>query len=417
MGLLLPIVAMVGFSSCNKTNEAIAPESIETRAKEVVTLSGILSGTDQLNWTKDKIYRLDGKVYVQKGDILKIQEGTEVRGVFKEDPYSASALIVVSGAQIEAIGTPTEPIVMTAENGKKGGWGGIVILGNAPINQKERQVIEGIDPTITVIPGNIDVTYGGSNAADNSGTLKYVRVEYAGAEVKPTKELNAFTFGGVGNKTTLSHLQAYHGADDGFEFFGGTVNADHLVATAVDDDSFDFDFGYTGTVEFSVATINKSMSYSSDPNGIECDNDGDSSSNTPFTRPVLKNLTIVGTKDGIVAGGGDKNNPLHLKAGAHFRRNTQFELYNSVICGFPKGIYYDKANSNYVMKNNYITSEPAGNEFVNFTPDASNLIKMPLRSPYSGRVSGLISSAGGVGAFANGSTWFTSGSWVKGYVK
>ena len=426
MGLLLPIVAMVGFSSCNKTNEALAPESIETRAtiKNVPTI--ISTNT---TWTANYVYRLRGKVFVTNGATLTIKAGTKVMGAYNSNPKLASALIVTPGSKIIANGTASAPIVMTAENGKKGGWGGLVILGKAPINQKEAQLIEGIDESVLPTGVNVEqVKYGtpngGGSCSESSGSLKYVRVEFAGASISANNELNAFTFGGVGSGTTLSHLQAYHGADDAFEFFGGCVNADHLVSTATDDDAFDFDFGYTGKVTYAVATIDRSMSYSSDPNGIECDNDAlnnkKGSDNKPYTRPVLNYITIVGTTDGrITGGGGDKNNLGYLKSGANFRRNTQFELSNSVICGFPKGILKE-TNNDFILENNYVTSTPkAGMEFATFTPDPSNLIENPLSDAFANPLTAedleLLFDYSGVGAFANGSSWFTAGSWVKGY--
>lgn len=366
------IIAASALSSCSNDEFAGEPDTRAVATTEVVLPAGFISDAN-LHWTADKVWKINGKIAVPVGKTLKIDAGTQVIGMTKDSPKESSALIVPKGARIEAVGTASNPIVMSASNGTKGGWGGIVILGEAPINQSGDVYIEGIDTLyLPTVLHSEDFTYGGSNPTDDSGILQYVRVEYAGASVSPDNELNAFTLGGVGSGTTIDHCQAYHGADDSFEFFGGTVNAKYLVSTATDDDAFDFDFGYCGKIQFAVATIDASMTYSKDPNGIECDNDGNTSSFTPLTHPVLSNLTLVGTVNGQVAGiaGGGTA----LKSAADFRRNCQFELHNSILYGFPKGVFKETTNS-FVCKNNIVSSVPAGNEFSTFTPDASNLVK------------------------------------------
>jgi hypothetical protein len=366
---IVTIAVGLSVSSCTSKDDL---QSVNTRAiTSVITVSGVISSNT--TWTSDNEYDLDGKVYVSSGATLTIQPGTVIKGLAADSTIHASALIITRGSKIDAQGTATNPIVMTAANGTKGGWGGLVLLGNAQINQTPNQLIEGIDPTKITIPTGVDVYYGSNDAANNtesSGTLKYVRVEYAGASIAAANELNAFTFGGVGSGTTLEHLQAYKGADDAFEFFGGCVNAKYLIATANDDDSFDFDFGYTGKLQFLVATIDASMSYSSDPNGIECDNDkqsdGTGSNNTPYTHPYISNLTFVGTVDGKVTGGGVVSGSDHLlKSCADFRRNCQYTLVNSILYGAKTGILDETSNS-YVLENNVVVASPAGTG-VNFS--------------------------------------------------
>jgi hypothetical protein len=436
---IMTLFLSFNLSSCS---DEAAVDSVSTGALTragalpVVTISAGLIPVSNLNWTANNVYQLDGKVAVPVGQTLTIAAGTTVIGLTKSSAVDASALIVPRGAKIEAIGTASEPIVMTASNETKGGWGGIVLLGKAPINQIGDVYIEGIDTDY--LPAelqDVDFRYGGSTPADDSGILQYVRVEYAGAAISEANELNAFTFGGVGSGTTVDHCQAYYGADDAFEFFGGCVNAKYLVSTATDDDAFDFDFGYSGKIQFAVATIDASMTYSKDPNGIECDNDGNSSSLTPYTRPVLSNLTIVGTVDGQVAGiasGGTA-----LKSAANFRRNTQFELHNSILYGFPAGVLNQTSNS-FVCNNNIVAATTAGNEFVGFTPSASNVAttvgSIGLSSPWGG-YAGLKPTAAPAntgadfsnldttwfttttyrGAVASGlaTNWLTVGSWVR----
>lgn len=404
--LLLNVALMMGLTACNnESSSLVAPEQVETRA---ITASGKV--TESATWS-GTVY-LQGKVYVTNGATLTIMPGTKVIGKYTNDPKEASALIITRGSKIEANGTADNPIIMTSEDSHKhpGGWGGLVLMGRAKINQTEA-TIEGI--TKEEAKG-ADIEYGGSDDADSSGSLTYVRVEYAGANIADGNELNSFTFGGVGSGTTLHHLQSYYGEDDGFEFFGGTVSAKYLVSTSTHDDAFDFDFGYRGTIEYALSTVDpKSTFYTKDPNGIECDNDGKGSSLTPLTRPVLKYFTIVGTSTGKVAKSAvEKGEPNSLKSGANFRRNAQFDLQNSIICGYPIGILKDTQND-YILKNNYVTSQPEGKEFVPFTPDASNRKELPLIAPFSGTGKGLLSSKPNVGAFAHG--YWLSGNWVIGY--
>ena len=419
------------FTGCSNEFSDEGPANIATKATVTIPHNTII--TSDVTWSNTNEYILNGKVYVKAPATLTIQAGTTVKGVYNSNPELASALIVTRGAKISAIGTVTNPVILTAQNGLKGGWGGLVLLGKAPLNRTD-QLIEGINPT--VVPSGVDVYYGGGGAGlgtanDNSGTLRYVRVEYAGAKISEANELNAFTFGGVGSGTTLDHLQAYQGADDAFEFFGGTVDAKYLVSTATDDDAFDFDFGYRGRIQFAVSTIDPSLSYSSDANGIECDNDGSSSGAEPFTRPVLSNLTIVGTETGKTNAG------VSLKSAANFRRNTQFTLVNSILYGFPSGILKETTNS-FILLNNVVSSAVANQEFNAFTPDVSNLARawnnLILATPFGAYRSNALQPIGGAaldgsyyshtdswftntqykGAIANsGANWLIQGTWVK----
>lgn len=367
-GMLLS--AGISVSSCSNDENLNA---VENRAAGAITVQGVLTGTH--NWS-GTVY-LDGKVFMKDG-VLNIAAGTKIIGMEKTGEGKASALIITKTATINATGSANAPIVFTsAGDGKI--WGGLVVLGAGAINQSEAQLIEGIQTS--GLPAGVtldDLKYGtpaqGKSDAEivainnvSSGTLQYVRVEYAGQEIGDGNELNAFTFGAVGSATTLDHCQAYYGEDDGFEFFGGAVNGKYLVSTATDDDAFDFDFGYRGKIQFAVATLDPSLDYSKDPNGIECDNENPYvSTHTPYTHPVLSNLTIVGTQNGSAGSA--------LKSCANFRRGTQFTLVNSILYGYPKGILKETDNS-FTLKNNIVASIPAGNEFSVFTPDASNVAK------------------------------------------
>ncbi|GAB6122642.1 hypothetical protein [Dysgonomonas termitidis] len=429
--IFLFVVTIVSalFTGCSNDLTDEGPANVATKATVTIPHNTII--TSDVTWSNTNEYILNGKVYVKAPATLTIQAGTTVKGVYNADPELASALIVTRGAKISAIGTFTNPVILTAQNGLEGGWGGLVLLGKAPLNRVD-QVIEGINPS--VVPSGVDVYYGGGGAGlgdaeDSSGTLRYVRVEYAGAKISEANELNAFTFGGVGRGTTLDHLQAYRGADDAFEFFGGTVDAKYLVSTATDDDAFDFDFGYQGRIQFAVSTIDPSLSYSSDPNGIECDNDGTGSTAEPFTHPTLSNFTITGTQSGSALNA--------LKSAANFRRNAQFTLVNSVLYGFPSGVLKETVNPSTLL-NNVVSSTVANQEFNTFTPDVSNLARawnnLILSSPFGAYRSTALQPTGGAaidgsyyshtdawftntqykGALVSiGANWLTQGLWVR----
>lgn len=408
--MAIAAVAVVAVS-CSE-NEEVAPAG-DSRALTSITVSGLINANT--TWTAD-VVNLVGKVYVTNGATLTIQAGTKVVGAYNENPDNASALIITRNAKINAVGTVSNPIVMTSEDTHQtpGGWGGLVILGNAPINQTTTQYIEGIQPSS--VPAGVDVSYGGNVSNDNSGTLQYVRVEHAGANIADNNELNSFTFGGVGSGTTVDHCQAYYGEDDGFEFFGGTVNAKYLVSTSTHDDAFDFDFGFSGTLQFLVATIDKNSTfYTKDPNGIECDNDGASSSYTPYTHPKISNLTVVGTSNGLVAKSANEDLLNGLKSCANFRRNCQFTLVNSILYGYPTGILCQTSNSN-VFKNNIVNG--VSTTFSGITPDATNTaatsvtaigLTLPWGTAYRGAaLQPKVTSSAATGASFTDLTGFTS---------
>jgi len=233
-------------------------------------------------------------------------------------------LVIERGAQIVAEGTATKPIVFTSGKavGERapGDWGGIVILGRAKTNRTSEPTIE----------GGIGRPYGGTNDGDNSGILRFVRIEYAGIAALPNSEINALTLGGVGSGTIVENVQTIYANDDAFEFFGGTVSARNLYAFATADDDFDFDFGYTGTITNGVAKRDPQFVDSGDAgNGVECDNDGTGSPAQPYTHPKLYNMILVGPNVSTAL----SNHNLGLR----FRRATQFTMKNSIVWGWMKG--------------------------------------------------------------------------------
>lgn len=282
------------------------------------TLTGNINTTTTL--TSDKVWTLKGYVYVTDGAKLIIQPGTTI----VSDVAEKGALCIERGSQIIAEGTQSKPIVFTSgrPEGQRspGDWGGIVILGRAKTNRSSEPTIE----------GGIGRPYGGTNDSDNSGVMKYVRIEYAGIAALPNSEINALTLGGVGNGTILENIQTIYANDDAFEFFGGTVNGKNLYAFATADDDFDFDFGYTGMITSGVAKRDPQFVDSGDAgNGVECDNDGTGSAAQPYTHPKLYNMILVGPNVSTALA----NHNLGLR----FRRSTQFTMKNSVVWGWMKG--------------------------------------------------------------------------------
>lgn len=311
-------------------------------AKTVVEVRGVLTGN--VSWTKDKIYKLIGFVRVGADTTetfsstaatgtLTIEAGTTIIG----DRASKATLIVQRGSKIIANGTADAPIVFTSERAagqrESGDWGGLVICGRAVNNQSTGD--KGIQ-----LEGSYKGWHGGSNNADNSGSLKYVRVEYAGVPINPNQEVNSFTFGSVGNGTTLEYLQASFGLDDSFEWFGGNVNAKYLVAYRGLDDDFDMDFGYSGNLQFIVGMRGATLADQSGSNGFEVDNDGQGTTAAPFTSPTISNVTLVGPKETNATSISPQ-----FQNGMHLRRNNKIKVYNAVITGYPNGIFVDGAGT------------------------------------------------------------------------
>jgi hypothetical protein len=315
MKKLLTIMIALGLFSCDRD---LGGGEGPINVPSTTTLTGNINTTTTL--TSDKVWTLKGYVYVTDGAKLIIQPGTTI----VSDVAEKGALCIERGSQIIAEGTQSKPIVFTSgrPEGQRspGDWGGIVILGRAKTNRSSEPTIE----------GGIGRPYGGTNDSDNSGVMRYVRIEYAGIAAMPNSEINALTLGGVGNGTILENIQTIYANDDAFEFFGGTVNGKNLYAFATADDDFDFDFGYTGMITNGVAKRDPQFVDSGDAgNGVECDNDGTGSAAQPYTHPKLFNMILVGPNVSTALA----NHNLGLR----FRRSTQFTMKNSVVWGWMKG--------------------------------------------------------------------------------
>ncbi|MGB3726629.1 MAG: hypothetical protein WA981_12740 [Glaciecola sp.] len=276
-------------SLSNQVSAALG-ETVEVRA-----LSGRLTDADatdgKITLTNDIVWALEGAVFVgnDKADstVLEIEEGTIIFG-----RSGADYLVVSRDSQIEVNGSATSPVIMTSINDVLGDevgagqWGGLVILGNAPSTKCPQ---DGSTCSLTVEGVDEGATFGGTDSADDSGNLNYLVVKYAGFEVAPDNELNGITFGGVGSGTEIDYLQVHANADDGIEFFGGSVNAKHVVLTNIQDDSVDWDNGYNGKLQYVYV---EQASDNSDANrGIE--GDGDGGDGTEFSSPSIANLTII----------------------------------------------------------------------------------------------------------------------------
>jgi hypothetical protein len=242
--------------------------------------------TDALHLPAGKDYVIEGEVAVEDGATLTIDPGVTLRG--SEDTTALNYLIVKVGGRIYAEGTAAQPIVFTGPDDVIGSWGGLALAGDSTCNDK-------VDTTTCKFEANQAIEYGGDDLEDNSGVLRYVRIEKAGIAIAADREFNSLTLLGVGAGTTIEHVQVDSGKDDGIEFFGGSVNVRYAVCSNMGDDCFDFDQGYTGKIQFALVHQGTNPDISTDSNGIESDNDGSSFDKTPRTQPQISNLTMVGS--------------------------------------------------------------------------------------------------------------------------
>ncbi|HSL70879.1 MAG TPA: hypothetical protein VK864_11600 [Longimicrobiales bacterium] len=282
----------------------------------------------------DTVYTLSGFIHVANGATLTIEAGTKIVG---DTAVVGSSLFIMRGARIIAKGTADRPIVFTSARAEgqraPGDWGGLIIVGNGVINRSGTVNIEG---TGTGASNPLIAYSGGTNNADNSGELEYVRIEFAGYATAADQELNSLTLAAVGSGTRIQYVQSLAGLDDAFEFFGGAVDAKYLVSYESGDDHFDMSEGYKGRLQYLIGLQTRILtprpgtgSVSSDPQGIEndgcagagCDNGQNS---TPLTTPVVANFTMVGRGDAsTITSGGD--------IGMVLRRGTGGFYVNGVL--------------------------------------------------------------------------------------
>ena len=311
--------AAVTVTSCTtKTDPAPTVTS-----KEVIIKSNI---TGTRNLVKDSTYILEGNIFVT--GLINIQAGTIIKG----DKLTKGALIISQGGKINAVGTPTQPIVFTSrmEPGLRaaGDWGGVIVVGKAPCNQT--------DPTVEGLTQPLHYG-GGTDKADNSGTIQYCRFEFGGIALQPDNEINGLTFCAVGSGTTVDHVQVSYAGDDSFEWFGGNVNAKYLIAYCGLDDEYDTDFGYSGNLQFLLGVRNPRIADVSTSNGFESDNNATGTTAEPLTEAVFCNVTLIGPWKTAA----DKNVSLNFGAGMHIRRSSSISAFNSVFAGWNTGLLLD----------------------------------------------------------------------------
>jgi len=319
------VAATAGSNSSAYSTEA----SVTTPVGTIEVSSDITTST---LWTANNTYVLKGFIHVANGATLTIEPGTRIVGDFNT---IGSSLFIMRGAKIQALGTAQQPIVFTssrpAGQRQAGDWGGLVILGNGIVNRAAPVILEGTGTG----PSNPAIDYaGGSNNADNSGVLRYVRIEFAGYATAPDAELNSLTLAAVGSGTQISYVQSLNGLDDSFEFFGGAVDAQYLVSYNSGDDHFDASEGYSGRIQYGIAYQTRTViprpaagNVSSDPQGVE--NDGCNGSNCtsgqnslPYTIPMFANLTLVGPPSSVTNSSGNIGMMLRRGTGGYYINNV-----------------------------------------------------------------------------------------------
>jgi len=327
--------------------------------------SNIIAGTidKDTKLYKRNTYQLVGTVYVTNNAVLTIEPGTVIRG----DDKSCGTLVITNGCKIMAEGLETDPIIFTSNKDvldrKPGDWGGIIIMGKAPINS-----LGGLH----TLPFDLEPLlnhYGGQDAEDNSGILKYVRIEYSGRKLSALKELNGLSLAAVGKKTVLSNIQISFSNDDSFECYGGNLDMNNLVSYRTTDDDFDFTQGAQINISNSIAIRHP---FSSDISGSRCFeiDSYDKIENTDInklTKINASNITLVNLEE---------NNQGLVRESIHIKENTFFNLTNSIVSGFTPFVILEgnigngdanlsKINFKNVIVNNCqgeITSESSSND-------------------------------------------------------
>jgi hypothetical protein len=363
--LLLAVIV----TGCRKI-EVDGPAAINPGGAEQTTLIGRI--TENRTLKSGNTYTLDGLVYVTNGAVLTIEPGTKIVGGTNQK----GGLVITKNAKLMAAGTAENPIVFTSGSAtpQRGDWAGVVILGNAPVNAtfNGQQGVGEVEGGINNSEGF--GLYGGTNPADNSGILKYVRIEYAGYAFLPDKEINGLTLAGVGNQTIVDYVQVSYANDDAFEWFGGTVNSKHLISYKALDDDFDTDNGFSGKVQFGIVLRDSAVADISKSEAFESDNDANGSTLAPQTSAVFSNMTIVGPKADL----NNTGNSLFLAA-VQIRRNSSLSLFNSVIMGWPQGLLIDASkgtptdvnitNNTLLVQNTIIAGSPVA---VKYAPSSTS---------------------------------------------
>jgi hypothetical protein len=341
------VIASMSITACRKIETDGEPFLVPTEGGGTI---GGKTVTLKDHVTKDTTLRaidnnvLSGLVYVDAGVTLTVEKGATVKGAYAGT--NTAALIIKRGAKLIAVGTQEEPIIFTSASSTptSGDWGGIELLGKAAINSSN-----GGKPGLYIPEGGFNTAAGdglaGSGDAvvpapvndDNSGTLQYVRIEYAGYAFLPNQEINALTMACVGSGTTIDHIQVSYAKDDAYEWFGGTVNCKYLIAYKTQDDDFDTDNGFSGSVQFGLIIRDSLIADVSKSESFESDNDGTGSALTPQTKAVFCNVSSFGP----LATPNNIGNSNYLGAAVQIRRNSSLSIFNSAFVGWSAGILID----------------------------------------------------------------------------
>jgi len=290
----------------NTLNTTVDSAITPTRPAEVIVSGAI---TFDMTWYAGTTYILSGPVFVEGDSVLTIEPGTQIKGGF------GSGLIITKSAKINARGSKDAPIVFTSAKPEgerdRGDWGGLVLLGNAKVNQ-------GISSIEGVAKHDVRGQFGGVNDRDSCGVLEHVRIEFAGLEVFKDNELNGLTMGGCGSETVVNHVQVHRAYDDGIEMFGGNADLKNIVITGARDDSLDWDMGWSGRVQFMIVQQYDDAG----DNGFEADNWKDDHNAKPISNPTMYNVTMIGAK-----------NPKKPQRAMNLRRGTAGSFHNFIIMG------------------------------------------------------------------------------------
>jgi hypothetical protein len=333
MHAALALTLVAGVTACDEGNDPVGPgPTVPDASATEAQLSGTIAAGQTRQLSADSVYLMRGTVVVDSGAVLRIPAGTTILGDATVRP---TFLLVRQGGQIFAEGTAEKPIVFTSSRpaGQRnpGDWGGIVITGRSTCNFPAPCQVEGAN-----------ARFGGDRLDDNSGILRYVRIEFAGFEVSPGNELNALTLAGVGSGTRIDHIQVHRGSDDGIEWFGGTVNVKHALATGNEDDSFDYSAGWAGNGQFWIVQ----QAENSGDKAFEVDGNESNFTATPLTDPQVFNVTLVGRGTGASS----SNDAIQL------RRGVRGDVMNAIVLNWGGAVLDvdDQATADHCVNENKI---------------------------------------------------------------
>lgn len=379
MSALMAALMAAGLSSCNNNGKDPVPDPDD------YTLGGRL--TEDLTLKQGETYMLESSLQVVAPATLTIEPGVTIIADESAGSDNIIYILIEQGARIMAEGTASEPIVMTSENKEPGAWGGLHICGKAHTNAEGETTSE---------IGN--APYGGNEDNDDSGVLKYIRIEYSGLALDSEHEANGISLYGVGAGTQISYIYVVDGSDDGIEFFGGSANIDHCVVENCTDDSYDWTEGWDGSAEYIIAY----QSVAECDCLMECDNNGDNNDATPVANPTIRYATFIG------------NNSSENHRGLRLREGTYVNLSNALVCGKPDPITLDTPQtvasfdngkssiSNTVIVGELLNEEGAGYDNAAFLADGNSSVE---EMSFTDKYVGMIGESGAVSADDNWTAW------------